>query len=685
MKKQRLSRFFCIVFMLLMARAIYAQEVQIKGAVVDEKGQPLGGNSVSVIYQNLKRTPNLANGVFVLFIDKEFDKSLLKVLKRGYAIKEIERDATNKGWKIVMWEGEEHTGILLDEKGKPIKDTQVIFTAENHEEKSITNGVGRFSFYVPKNVTLTNSSYFEVKNERIIPDNISIEKKENMNFVTLVFGKSQLKNIHQSQADTLKKEAKSKEKKLIVGEEEAKADTLKETEHTITFDKIIGQIQEERTYITAQNNYIKALVEQFIEPLKGGTAIDANRKKVILNNLRIIRDSLAENEQMFESFQEKNRLLINQLALLTAQKDSLEKVNLLAIKKLDSIIVVKEKVELRSVFAAQESQREKLIFTIIAISLCLIAAIFFLFGKRERKKNKELAHKNQEIEQHQEKLKTTNEVLENQNQEILKQNGIIEAQKLRAETFTYSLEREVDKQTYQLRTMLDKMTKQNEDLQQFSYIISHNIRSPIARLLGLMEIFNSEDMNDPFNLEVLERLHISSQNLDTVVRDLTQIISIRNDLNREKEKIDIKLLIEAEKNMLKDDLENSQALLIEDLTSDSYVFSIRSYVQSVLHNLLSNAIKYRARSRQLTIDIKTYTIDKYLCLSIQDNGIGMELNEFNKEKLFGLYQRMHDHVEGKGLGLYMVKTQVETLGGRIEVESKVNKGTTFVVYFPRGK
>lgn len=685
MKKQRLSRFFCVVFILFMARATYAQEIQIKGVVVDEEGQPLGGNSVSVTYQNQKRTPNLANGVFVFFIDKEFDKSLLKVQRRGYAIKEIKKNATNKEWRIVMWAGEEHTGVLLDEKGKPIKDTQVIFTAENHEEKSITNSVGKFYFYVPKNITLTNSSYFEVKNERISSENISIEKKESMNFVTLIFGKPQLKNIHQSKADTIKKEVKSKEKKLIVDEVAPKADTLKETEHHITFDKIIGQIQAERTYITAQNNHIKALVEQFTKPLKGGMPIDANQKKVILNNLLIIRDNLVENEQMFENFQEKNRLLINQLALLTAQNDSLEKVNLLAVKKLDSIIVIKEKMELSSLFAAKESQRAKLIFIIIAISLCLIAAIFFLFGKRERKKNKELAHKNQEIEQHQEKLKATNEVLENQNQEILKQNSIIEAQKLRAETFTYSLEREVDKQTYQLRAMLNKMTKQNEDLRQFSYIISHNIRSPIARLLGLMGLFNTKDMNDPFNLEVVERLHLSSQNLDMVVRDLTQIISIRNDLNREKEKIDIKVLIEAEKNMLKDDLENSQVILKEDLALDSYVFSIRSYVQSVVHNLLSNAIKYRARNRQLEIDIKTYTVGKYLCFSIQDNGIGMEINEFNKEKLFGLYQRMHDHVEGKGLGLYMVKTQVETLGGKIEIASKVNEGTTFVVYFPRGK
>ena len=190
-------------------------------------------------------------------------------------------------------------------------------------------------------------------------------------------------------------------------------------------------------------------------------------------------------------------------------------------------------------------------------------------------------------------------------------------------------------------------------------------------------------MNDPFNREVLDRLHTSSQNLDTVIRDLTQIISIRNDLNREKEKVDVMAVIAIEKNMLKDDLENAKAIMEESLSIDNDIFSIRSYVQSIIHNLLSNAIKYKARHRQLEINIKTYTSDKYLCLSIQDNGLGMEINEFNREKLFGLYQRMHDHVEGKGLGLYMAKTQVEALGGKIEVESKINRGTTFTVYFPK--
>ncbi len=296
-------------------------------------------------------------------------------------------------------------------------------------------------------------------------------------------------------------------------------------------------------------------------------------------------------------------------------------------------------------------------------------------------RTREIESQNEEMKQQQEELKTTNDQLEIKSKEALEQKEIIEAQKQVAEALVNSLGDEVKRQTVKLSDMLDDMTKQNEDLKQFSYIISHNIRAPIAHLLGLLSIFNRGDMNDPFNQEVLRLLEDSAKNLDTVIRDLTQIIAIRNNLNKVKEKVDVREIIEFEKSLLKNEINNAQALLIEDFLADNELFAIRSYVQSITHNLISNAIKYKANRRQLIITLKTEIIDQYLCLSVQDNGLGMELTANTREKLFGLYQRMHDHVEGKGLGLYMVKTQVEVLGGKIEVESELNKGSIFKVYF----
>lgn len=695
----------------------YGQEVQISGIVEDDKGLPLGGNNVSVTYQKHKRVPNAANGKFVIVIEGNFDKSLLKVKKKGYAIKEIIIiKSPSSELKVVMWESDECMGLLKNDNEQPLADAWVVFREGEYEEKSKTDKAGKFSFFVPKNVSLTNSSYFEANGEKIMPENIGIEKREGMNLVTLTFGKAKPKEIEQKIKNTNINTPKGEEAVFDERKKTQKKDDITPENNSVPaknkdkmsngaiLEKIVLQIQAERTYISAQNQEIKMLIEQFIQPLKDNSLIDKNQKQEIQENLSIIRSNLIENEQAVENMQEKNRLLINHLTLLTTQKDSLENMALLAIKKLDSANVEREKMELSNQFAIQENQKMKMFFGLVAVFLILLSLVFFLFGKRERKKNEELEQKNHEIEQqstaiqnishelrqmntelqnHQEKLKMTNEVLENQNQEISNQNSIIQAQNLRTETFAQQLEREVEKKTYELRAMLDKTTKQNEDLQQFSYIISHNIRSPIAHLLGLVNIFNRENFSDPFNMEVLSHLDTAAQNLDTVVRDLAQIISIRNRLNRTKEKVSIADIIFMEKEMLANDLENSKAIFAVDIAEDCEIFSVKSYLQSIVHNLLSNAIKYKARSRQLEIKIKVYVVDKFLCLSIKDNGIGMEINSATQQRLFGLYQRMHDHVEGKGLGLYMVKTQVEALNGKIEVESTLDEGTTFTVYFPK--
>jgi signal transduction histidine kinase len=98
--------------------------------------------------------------------------------------------------------------------------------------------------------------------------------------------------------------------------------------------------------------------------------------------------------------------------------------------------------------------------------------------------------------------------------------------------------------------------------------------------------------------------------------------------------------------------------------------------------MLTNAIKYKHPKRGPVICIKSFIVDEYICVSFADNGIGMDLAQ-NKGKLFGLYKRFHFHVEGKGLGLHLVKTQVDALHGKIEVESQPGEGTTFKIYLPR--
>ena len=110
----------------------------------------------------------------------------------------------------------------------------------------------------------------------------------------------------------------------------------------------------------------------------------------------------------------------------------------------------------------------------------------------------------------------------------------------------------------------------------------------------------------------------------------------------------------------------------------SYVYSIRSFIYSIFYNLILNSIKYRREDVSPVIELSATTHNDKVILSFKDNGKGIDLNRHG-ENLFGLYQRFDVSVEGSGLGLFMIKTQIEQLGGSINIESTVGVGTTFII------
>jgi signal transduction histidine kinase len=116
---------------------------------------------------------------------------------------------------------------------------------------------------------------------------------------------------------------------------------------------------------------------------------------------------------------------------------------------------------------------------------------------------------------------------------------------------------------------------------------------------------------------------------------------------------------------------------------DNYTLqSHKAYLFSILYNLISNAIKYRSPDRPLQISLKCFwTPKRGTCISCSDNGRGMDLKTAGKN-LFKLYKRFHPGIPGRGIGLYLVKTHIETLGGEIEVDSAPEKGTRFLIYLP---
>lgn len=219
------------------------------------------------------------------------------------------------------------------------------------------------------------------------------------------------------------------------------------------------------------------------------------------------------------------------------------------------------------------------------------------------------------------------------------------------------------KKTEERKKLIQELLKNNEDLEQFNYIISHNLRGPVAKLLGLTEIFQFDDINEEVRQTIVTELRNETEVLDTILKDLGSITAIKKSQADLVAVINLSESFEIAEKLVKKEFEDIDFALSVDFNEAKQVFGIKSYLQSIFYNLLSNSIKYRNQEQKLNIFIKSeLQKDNKVLISFTDNGMGIDLEKY-KNKIFGLYKRFHHHVQGKGMGLYLIKTQVERMGG----------------------
>lgn len=219
-----------------------------------------------------------------------------------------------------------------------------------------------------------------------------------------------------------------------------------------------------------------------------------------------------------------------------------------------------------------------------------------------------------------------------------------------------------------------------KDLEQFTYIVSHNLRAPVANVMALSEMLKDEDLDKETKGEIIDRVSMSIQNIDTVIQDLNLILQVRDFVKEKKETVYFRELVEEITTSIFSTVINEQVKLKCRFDEADSMFTIRSYLYSVFYNLTSNSIKYRRPGVAPVIEIESRKLPGKIQLRFKDNGKGIDL-EKNQSQLFGLYKRFDASTEGKGMGLFMVKTQVEALGGTIEIKSKLEEGTEFIIQF----
>ncbi|MCW2119498.1 PAS domain-containing protein [Flavobacterium sp. 7A] len=239
---------------------------------------------------------------------------------------------------------------------------------------------------------------------------------------------------------------------------------------------------------------------------------------------------------------------------------------------------------------------------------------------------------------------------------------------------------EVKRQEKEKEQLILELTKNNKDLKHFSYITSHNLRAPISNLTGLLNLVEDIPIQDIELKEILHGFNKSTNLLSETINDLTKVMIIKDNTSIEKESILLKDVFENVFNQLSFQIEKQSPIIKIEFDKAPSLIINKSYIESILLNLLSNALKYRSYKRPLKITIIAEQVNDLITLTFKDNGIGIDLNR-NKNKVFGLYQRFHDLPDSKGLGLYLVKSQIEAMGGTISINSEVDKGTTFTLIF----
>jgi len=233
-----------------------------------------------------------------------------------------------------------------------------------------------------------------------------------------------------------------------------------------------------------------------------------------------------------------------------------------------------------------------------------------------------------------------------------------------------------------LEGSIDVMTQNNLQLKNFTHILSHNIRNH-ANNIAMLTSFVNEDTLDEENAELIQRIVKVSQGLTGTLDDLSEAIKVQeseliSDALKFEQVIDVVL------GVLDIDLKNNDATVKKELWTEEVIFP-RLYLESIIMNLVTNAVKYRKTDVAPVITLRTYTNkDNCVVLECQDNGMGIDL-EVHGKKLFGLYKTFHEGRDSHGVGLFLTKTQVESQGGQIFIESEPNIGSTFrVVFKPKG-
>jgi PAS domain S-box-containing protein len=219
----------------------------------------------------------------------------------------------------------------------------------------------------------------------------------------------------------------------------------------------------------------------------------------------------------------------------------------------------------------------------------------------------------------------------------------------------------------------------DKDLDGFVYTASHDLKAPIANMEGLLNAFTAQECyQDKKSRPLFDMLIICINRLKQTIGELTEISRIQKSIEDDVEQIAIIELLEEVKASLAELIEETGAQVDIDVDRSSVIKFSRRNLKNIIYNLLNNALKYHSPQRSPTILVRGEVMDGYYVLMVKDNGLGIKKEHL--DKVFLMFKRFHSHVQGTGIGLYMVKRIIENAKGKIVLESELGEGSTFKIF-----
>ncbi|PJJ54426.1 PAS domain-containing sensor histidine kinase [Hymenobacter chitinivorans] len=235
----------------------------------------------------------------------------------------------------------------------------------------------------------------------------------------------------------------------------------------------------------------------------------------------------------------------------------------------------------------------------------------------------------------------------------------------------------------QLKQQNNELRRINEDLDNFVYTASHDLKQPINNMAGIFEeLTRTAYFRDPDAIKLIAMFERALHQIyDTIynLSELVQVQKLRHELPTET--VQLEALTREVLSSIGEQLANVRAIVTTDFDPAPAVEFVRPNLQSVLYNLISNALKYATPKRTPRIHISSTRADDHVVIAVRDNGLGIDMERYGNQ-LFQMFRRFHDHVAGSGMGLYLVNRIVQSYGGRIEVTSELGKGSTFRIHIP---